>query len=317
MASFFKNVVTFGAAGRIEAEYERLLEDQRELEELHQRTEAQRLRVNARLERLVETKIEGLQALRRVREVSESLFARDRHLGEAQVGEVQPVVADFERVEKTLTAGETALNAAKGVGTGVSTAAGAWALASTFGAASTGTSLSALTGAALTKATLAWFGGGAIAAGGGGMVAGMTVLGGMVALPAVALLAVFSHASASKKIAALKEQGLRLIEAQEECRKLEVVLDVTHQRAEELTQAIHAGQRAFEHELHVVKQRIYPWGILSRLLMRVRKLFTGRAFRKTDLEEVARLGQAATCFARILDLKVFDTQGEVVKGDVP
>ena len=50
------------------------------------------------------------------------------------------------------------------------------AVATTFGTASTGTAISALSGAAATNAALAWLGGGAVAAGGGGMAAGNTLL---------------------------------------------------------------------------------------------------------------------------------------------
>ena len=46
-----------------------------------------------------------------------------------------------------------------------------WA-ARTFGTASTGTAISALSGAAMESASLAWIGGGALSAGGGGMAAG-------------------------------------------------------------------------------------------------------------------------------------------------
>jgi hypothetical protein len=49
-------------------------------------------------------------------------------------------------------------------------------LASTFGVASTGTAISTLSGAAATNASLAWLGGGALAAGGGGMLVGTIVL---------------------------------------------------------------------------------------------------------------------------------------------
>ena len=51
----------------------------------------------------------------------------------------------------------------------------ALAVASTFGTASTGTAISALSGAAATKAALAWLGGGALATG-GGMAAGNALL---------------------------------------------------------------------------------------------------------------------------------------------
>ena len=49
-------------------------------------------------------------------------------------------------------------------------------VATTFGTASTGTAISTLTGAAASKAALAWIGGGAIAAGGGGTAAGSAIL---------------------------------------------------------------------------------------------------------------------------------------------
>ena len=52
----------------------------------------------------------------------------------------------------------------------------AMGVATTFGVASTGTAISALSGAAATNAALAWLGGGALAAGGGGMVAGKALL---------------------------------------------------------------------------------------------------------------------------------------------
>ena len=52
----------------------------------------------------------------------------------------------------------------------------AMGVATSFGVASTGTAISTLSGAAATNAALAWLGGGALAAGGGGMVAGEAFL---------------------------------------------------------------------------------------------------------------------------------------------
>lgn len=67
-----------------------------------------------------------------------------------------------------------------GVGAGVAVAAlgpsAAMGIATTFGVASTGTAISALSGAAATNAALAWLGGGVLAAGGGGMTAGNALL---------------------------------------------------------------------------------------------------------------------------------------------
>ena len=66
-----------------------------------------------------------------------------------------------------------------GVGGGVAVAGGSilTALATTFGTASTGAAISSLSGVAATNAVLAWIGGGTIAAGGGGMPLGSTILG--------------------------------------------------------------------------------------------------------------------------------------------
>lgn len=69
---------------------------------------------------------------------------------------------------------------AAGVGAGVAVAAlgptAAMGIATTFGVASTGTAISALSGAAAINAALAWLGGGALAVGGGGMAAGNAFL---------------------------------------------------------------------------------------------------------------------------------------------
>ena len=52
----------------------------------------------------------------------------------------------------------------------------AMSIATTFGTASTGTAISSLSGAAATKAALAWLGGGVLNAGGGGVAAGQALL---------------------------------------------------------------------------------------------------------------------------------------------
>lgn len=75
---------------------------------------------------------------------------------------------------------KSALGAGAGAAGGIAVASLApttamW-IATTFGTASTGTAISTLSGAVATKATLAWLGGGALAAGGGGVAAGQALL---------------------------------------------------------------------------------------------------------------------------------------------
>ncbi|NQY84339.1 MAG: hypothetical protein HRT34_05995 [Alcanivorax sp.] len=56
-----------------------------------------------------------------------------------------------------------------------------------LGTASTGTAIGSLSGVAATNATLAWLGGGSLAAGGFGMAGGMLVMGGIVTGPILAV----------------------------------------------------------------------------------------------------------------------------------
>ncbi|QQK07722.1 hypothetical protein [Miniphocaeibacter halophilus] len=78
------------------------------------------------------------------------------------------------------TVAKNAGKGAAGVGIGVAFAAlgptAAMGIATTFGIASTGTAISTLSGAAATNAALAWLGGGALAAGGGGITAGSIIM---------------------------------------------------------------------------------------------------------------------------------------------
>ncbi len=64
---------------------------------------------------------------------------------------------------------------------------GAYGTVGMLATASTGTAISTLSGAAATNATLAWLGGGSLAAGGFGVAGGMVALGGIALGPALAI----------------------------------------------------------------------------------------------------------------------------------
>ena len=87
-----------------------------------------------------------------------------------------------------------------GVGAGALAAFGAYSATMTFAAASTGTAIASLSGVAATNATLAFLGGGSLAAGGLGMAGGMAVLGGLVAGPALAVMGFVALGASSKKL---------------------------------------------------------------------------------------------------------------------
>lgn len=103
-----------------------------------------------------------------------------------------------EKIKAFSTGYSTAIRVGYGGLVGGCGAAGAWALVSFAGTASTGTAIGTLSGAAATNATLAWFGGGALAAGGAGMAGGTIVLGGILFAPLVYFAARGSHKKAAK-----------------------------------------------------------------------------------------------------------------------
>lgn len=107
-----------------------------------------------------------------------------------------------------------------GVGAGALLGWGTYGGIMALGTASTGAAIGGLSGAAATNATLAWLGGGAIAAGGGGMALGTMVLGGIIAGPALLVAGgifgskakeklnnAYSNLSEAKKIRSQLESG--------------------------------------------------------------------------------------------------------------
>lgn len=89
--------------------------------------------------------------------------------------QVEKIESDYEAAAKS-NVGRGVAGGALGAGVAVLGPTAAMGIATTFGVASTGTAISALSGAAATNAALAWLGGGALAAGGGGMAAGNALL---------------------------------------------------------------------------------------------------------------------------------------------
>lgn len=108
------------------------------------------------------------------------------------------VFVDLKKMESFASsfAGGTVAGAAGGA----FAAFGAYSAATTFATASTGTAIASLSGAAATNATLAFFGGGSLAAGGLGIAGGTAVLGGLVAGPALLVMGFVTGAKASKNL---------------------------------------------------------------------------------------------------------------------
>lgn len=125
--------------------------------------------------------------------------------GAARVEELE--VAPFSKEamaeieDRSGFATEIVARGATAIGSGALAGIASYGGATMFASASTGASISLLKGVAATNATLAWFGGGSLAAGGAGMAGGMAVLGGIVAAPVLAVGGVVLAAGARKGLA--------------------------------------------------------------------------------------------------------------------
>ena len=108
---------------------------------------------------------------------------------------------DFAELTNMVNFASTLVGGAvAGTASGALTAFGAYGAAQALACASTGTAIASLSGAAATNATLAFFGGGSLAAGGLGMAGGTAVLGGLVAGPALMVMGLFADRAAKKKL---------------------------------------------------------------------------------------------------------------------
>ena len=110
-------------------------------------------------------------------------------IGDFSNASLQGLRSDYQALK------DAGLGVGAGLGGGAALAFGAYSGTMMLATASTGTAIASLSGVAATNATLAWLGGGAIAAGGGGVALGTMVLGGIVAGPA---LAIFGHIMGNK-----------------------------------------------------------------------------------------------------------------------
>ncbi|ASV39750.1 hypothetical protein CI807_27260 [Pseudomonas sp. NS1(2017)] len=163
------------------------------------KVEEQRKKTNTTLEDYGQRKLRAFNGV--VAEFIET-FERLKNVELSQSPELDKLNAgDF--TSKTLTGlrqdyqalKDAGLGLGAGMGGGAALAFGAYNGTMLLATASTGTAISSLGGVAATNATLAWLGGGSLAAGGYGMAGGMMVLGGIVAGPA---LAIFGHVLGNK-----------------------------------------------------------------------------------------------------------------------
>jgi hypothetical protein len=143
---------------------------------------------------------------------------------------------EIENVRLSATGALGAL--AGGAALGAAAGAGTFAAVGALATASTGAAISGLSGAAATSATMAWLGGGSVAAGGGGVAAGSTVLAGVVAAPVVLALAGFVHWKGRQKRREQQATAAELKKVSAELRLNETRTDAVLARGAQIRQVL-------------------------------------------------------------------------------
>ncbi|WP_052443944.1 hypothetical protein [Pectobacterium brasiliense] len=171
----------------------------------------------------------------------------------------RPTMHALQSIERFNQQYSGVLSAGFGGIVGGSMALGAWALVSAIGTASTGTAISTLSGVAATNATLAWFGGGALAAGGAGMSGGMLVLGGIVAAPII----YFAAKSAWTKARAFQDQEELVKQEHEKLRTLKPELEKQYKDVLAYTIPLNRHCHTWLEQMDNGLSILYPWGKCS------------------------------------------------------
>lgn len=230
-------------------------------------------------------------AFERIKNVELSELAKGDPLHQTSIPSFNPSDIDFK-----------ALDAMKAViaGGGAGAAAGFLSMGAvgTFAAASTGTAISGLAGAAATNATLAWFGGGSLAAGGLGMTGGAVVLGGIVAGPVLLVGGFVLDAHAKSKV---EEARATLAEATRAAAEMN--------RAKTLADAI--GDRA--HQLNQITKRLVlaykP--LLNDMESLIERETDYRRYSQQEREHLMVTVATAKTLRHLLDVPVFNKNGQV------
>lgn len=141
-----------------------------------------------------------IDTIKKVKDAGSKLENFNQTITEQDYIDIQQKVTASLELENGLLTG-----AAAGVLTGI----GAYGSVGLLASASTGTAISALSGAAAKSATLAWLGGGSLAAGGFGMAGGTLILGGIVAAPALAITGLHLAGKGEKALTQARDAKFR------------------------------------------------------------------------------------------------------------
>jgi hypothetical protein len=187
-----------------------------------------------------------------------------------EIKDIDGVDFEIPDMEELRQSSIDAANLLSGVATGVSTGAtagvSAFFLVGTFGAASTGTSIGALSGAAATNATLAWLGGGSLAAGGGGVAAGTAALGGIVIAPVLVYTGWLTYSEGQKRLTQAREYEARINVEIEEMKAVQDYMFMIVKRVDELDSLIKRLDKRANEAMDRINLKTRTVGAFQRVL---------------------------------------------------
>ncbi|MDP5184403.1 hypothetical protein QOZ88_17345 [Blastococcus sp. BMG 814] len=155
------------------------------------------------------------------------------------------------------------VNWLKGAGVAALTGAGASAgipsAVTALGAASTGTAISSLSGAAAQNATMAWLGGGSLAAGGGGVAVGTAALGVVTIGPTLLIGGLTLNGQGEKAVTKAKEYEAEVAVAVEDHAAFRSFLDTLDTRVDEVSGVLAGLVERAQEALSTVEQSDFDW----------------------------------------------------------
>lgn len=229
-------------------------------------------------------RLEAMVSLGKAAEFLRKARVRDRQLFE----ELHIPTETLDQWEgASLKAIEVLSGAGGSVISGALTAAGVYGLVGALASASTGTAIATLTGVAAQNATLAWLGGGTLAAGGGGVALGTAVLAGFVIGPAILVSSFFIHAKASQVERVVEQNVAEMDRAEAAMQAHAAYLSAVLRRVEELRQAT------------------------SKLKLDLEGLLTSAS--PHNAQEVLRVAKVARGLGAVLDAAVLDKNGTPIE----
>jgi membrane protein implicated in regulation of membrane protease activity len=271
------------AVFRIKNAQRRYNRRRRSYEEAEERYKKKRSAAEQRLSDLGRVRLEALVTLGDAVTFLKKAKIKDRELTEKF--DIAPQqLAQWQGA--SLQAIEALNGVARSAGAGILTASGAYGLVGLLGTASTGTAISTLTGVAASNATLAWLGGGALAAGGGGMALGTYVLGGLVFGPAVLVAGFFVSRKADEVETEVAREVAKMDVAEAEMDRQLAVLNAVVRRVDEL--------EASTVEVHSTLRSLLERGD------------------PTVIEDAYAVAKTAKALGQLLDVAILDRDGNLV-----